>query len=149
MLVSIGVAALGILLAYLMYYRKTLSPDVFASLAGGAFYRLFDNKYYVDEFYQKVFVGGTLNLAAVGVWIDTHIIDGIVNGTARLTVFVSWLNGLFDNYVIDGMVNGVANIIYWSGGKFRKVQTGSINGYLYVILGAVVVAIIIRLRYGG
>jgi NADH-quinone oxidoreductase subunit L len=149
MLVSIGVAALGIFLAYLMYYKKTLSPDVFASLAGGVFYRLFDNKYYVDELYQKVFVGGTLKLAAVGVWIDTYIIDGIVNGSARLTIFIAWLNGLFDNYVIDGMVNGVANMTYWAGGKFRKVQTGSINGYLYVILGAVVVAIIIKLRYAG
>jgi NADH-quinone oxidoreductase subunit L len=132
-----------------MYYKKTLSPDIFASLAGGLFYRLFDNKYYVDEIYQKVFVAGTLKLAAVGVWIDQNIIDGIVDGSARLTIFLSWLDGLFDTYVIDGMVNAVANITYWAGGKFRKLQTGSINGYLYVILGAVVVAIIIRMRYAG
>ena len=149
MMVSIGAAALGIFLAYLMYYKKTLSPGIFAALAGGVFYRLFDNKYYVDEIYQKVFVVGTLKLAAVGVWIDQNIIDGIVDGSARLTIFISWLDGLFDNYVIDGAVNAVANITYWAGGKFRKLQTGSINGYLYVILGAVVVAIIIRMRYAG
>ncbi len=149
MLVSIGVAALGIFIAYLMYYKKSLAPELFASLAGGFFYRLFDRKYYVDELYQKVFVLGALKLAAVGVWIDRNIIDGIVDGSARLTVFLSWLDGLFDHYVIDGIVNAVANITYWAGGKFRRLQTGSINGYLYFILGAVVLAIIWKLRYAG
>jgi NADH-quinone oxidoreductase subunit L len=149
MAISVAVAATGFYIAYLMYYRRTLSPERFSSLAGGLFYRLSFNKYYVDEFYQKLFVGGTLKLAAIGVWIDRYIIDGIVDGSARLTVFISWLEGLFDNYVIDGIVNAVADIIFWSGAKFKKVQTGSINGYLYVILGAVVVAIIIKLRFSS
>jgi NADH-quinone oxidoreductase subunit L len=149
MAISVAVAATGFYIAYLMYYRRTLAPERFSSLAGGLFYRFSLNKYYVDEVYQVVFVGGTLKLAAVGVWIDQYIIDGIVDGSARVTVFVSWLEGLFDAYVIDGMVNAVADVIFWSGGKLKKVQTGSINGYLYVILGAVVVAIIVKLRYGG
>jgi NADH-quinone oxidoreductase subunit L len=149
MAISVAVAATGFYIAYLMYYRRTLSPERFSSLAGGLFYRLSFNKYYVDEFYQKLFVVGTLKLAAIGVWIDRYIIDGIVDGSARLTVFISWLEGLFDNYVIDGIVNAVADIIFWSGAKFKKVQTGSINGYLYVILGAVVVAIIIKLRFSS
>jgi hypothetical protein len=34
--------------------------------------------------------------------------DGIVDGSATVTRFVSWFNGLFDNYVIDGLVNAVA-----------------------------------------
>ena len=59
---------------------------------------------------------------------------------------VSWLNGMFDNHVIDGLVNAVADITYWAGGKFRKVQTGNINSYLYVILGAVIVVIFVK-RY--
>ena len=49
-----------------------------------------------------------------------------------MTRFVSWLNGLFDAYVIDGMVNAVANLTYWVGNRFRRLQTGNINGYLYV-----------------
>src|SRR5207247_10037963 len=42
MAVSISVAAFGFLVAYLMYYRGALSPETFAKLAGGFFYRLFD-----------------------------------------------------------------------------------------------------------
>ena len=75
------------------------------------------------------------------------VIDGIVDGSALLTRFVSWFNGLFDNYVIDGIVNAIANITFWAGNKFRRVQTGNINGYLYGILIAVVLVIIVKLRY--
>ena len=149
MLVSIGIAASGFFLAFLMYYKQTFSPERFSLLAGGLFYRLFHNKYYVDEIYQFVFVGGTLLLARIGAWIDQHIIDGIVDGSARTTAFVSWLNGLFDNYIIDGLVNAIADVTFGAGDKFRKVQTGNINSYLYVILAAVVVAIIVKLRYSS
>ena len=86
-------------------------------------------------------------MARIGSLFDQYVIDGIVDGSASLTRFTSWLNGLFDNYVIDGIVNAVANLTFWTGNKFRRVQTGNINGYLYGILIAVVLAIIVKLRY--
>jgi NADH-quinone oxidoreductase subunit L len=147
MAVSISVAGFGFFLAYLMYYRGALSPERFANLAGGVFYRLFDRKYYVDEIYQVIFVNGTLLLARIGSLFDQYIIDGIVDGSASLTRFVSWFNGLFDNYIIDGIVNVIANVTFWAGNKFRRVQTGNINSYLYGILIAIVLAIIVKLRY--
>ncbi|HEU4342063.1 MAG TPA: NADH-quinone oxidoreductase subunit L [Candidatus Binatia bacterium] len=145
--VSISVAAFGFFIAYLMYYRGALSPRPFANFAGGLFYRLFDRKYYVDEIYQVVFVNGALLLARIGSWFDQYIIDGIVDGSASVTKVVSWFNGLFDNYIIDGIVNAVANVTFWAGNKFRRIQTGNINSYLYGILAAVVIAIIVKLRY--
>jgi len=144
---SVLVATFGFFLSYLMYYRGALSPERLCNLAGGFFYRLFDRKYYLDEIYQTVFVNGTLLLARLGSLFDQYIIDGIVNGSASLTRFTSWLNGLFDNYIIDGIVNAIANLTFWTGNKFRRVQTGNINGYLYGILIAVVLAIIVKLRY--
>jgi NADH-quinone oxidoreductase subunit L len=147
MAISISVAAAGFFIAYLMYYRGTLSPERFVNLGGGILFRLFDRKYYLDEIYQVIFVNGALLLARIGSLFDQYIIDGIVDGSAGLTKFVSWFNGLFDNTIIDGIVNAVANITFWSGNKFRRVQTGNINSYLYGILIAVVVAIIVKLRY--
>jgi len=147
MAVSIAVAVSGFFIAYLMYYRGALSPERFTTLAGGCFYRLFDRKYYLDEIYQAIFVNGTLLLARLGSLFDQYIIDGIVDGSAALTRFVSWIHGLFDNYVIDGIVNAVANITFWVGNKFRRLQTGNINSYLYVVLIAVVLAILAKLRY--
>jgi NADH-quinone oxidoreductase subunit L len=144
---SIAVASGGVFFAYLMYYRGALSPDRFAQLAGGFFYRLFDRKWYFDEVYQTIFVNGTLLLARIGALFDQYIIDGIVNGSASLTRFTSWLNGLFDNYIIDGIVNAVANITFGAGNMFRRIQTGNINSYLYGILIAVLLAIIVKIRY--
>jgi NADH-quinone oxidoreductase subunit L len=144
---SVLVATFGFFLAYLMYYRGALSAERFCNLAGGFFYRLFDRKYYLDEIYQAIFVNGTLLLARIGSLFDQYIIDGVVDGSAALTRFVSWFNGLFDNYIIDGIVNAIANLTFWAGNKFRRVQTGNINGYLYGILIAVVLAIIVKLRY--
>ena len=147
MVLSVAVAALGLYLAYLLYYSRRLAPERFSSLAGGLLYRLSYNKYYIDELYHFFFVRGTLLLSRIGAWIDQHIIDFIVDGSAKTTTFISWFNGLFDNYVVDWLVNAVANVTFWAGNKFRRVQTGSINGYLYVVLGAVLLVIIMKLRY--
>jgi NADH-quinone oxidoreductase subunit L len=149
MAVSVSVAAAGVLIAYLMYRRESLSPAIFVNLAGGFFYRLFDRKWYFDEVYQVIFVNGTLLLARLGSLFDQYIIDGIVNGLATLTRFVSWLDGLFDQYIIDGIVNLIANMTFGIGNKFRRVQTGNINSYLYGILIAMLLLIIAKLRYAS
>ena len=147
MVFSVAVAAGGFFLAYLIYFRRSLAPERFSALAGGIFYRLSYNKYYIDEIYQFFFVRGTLLLARIGAWIDQHIIDFFVDGSAKTTAFISWLNGLFDDYIIDGMVNRLADITFGAGDRLRKIQTGNINGYLYVVLGAILVAMIVKLRY--
>jgi len=149
MAVSVSVASLGVFLAYLMYRRESLSPAIFANLAGGSLYRLFDHKWYFDEIYQVVFVNGALLIARLGSLFDQYIIDGIVDGSAALTRFVSWLNGLFDQYIIDGIVNLIANVTFGIGNKLRRVQTGNINSYLYGILIAVLLLIIAKLRYAS
>jgi NADH-quinone oxidoreductase subunit L len=149
MAASVSVAAFGAFVAYLMYYRESLSPETFVNLAGGLFYRLFDRKWYFDEVYQVIFVNGTLLLARLGSLFDQYIIDGIVDGSAALVRFAAWLEGLFDQYIIDGIVNLIANVTFGIGNKFRRVQTGNINSYLYGILIAVVLIIIAKLRYAS
>jgi NADH-quinone oxidoreductase subunit L len=146
MAVSVSVAAFGVFVAFLMYRRESLSPDTFVNLAGGVPYRLFDHKWYVDEIYQTIFVNGTLLLARFWSAFDAYIVDGIVNGVAAVTANL-WLNGLFDAYIIDGMVNATANVTYWAGNRFRRLQTGNINGYLYGIIIAMAVAVYVKIRY--
>ena len=146
MSVSIIAAAAGVALAWFLYYVRTPSRDESPEARGFA-YRLLYNKYYVDEVYQFVFVGGTLLLARIGAAFDRYIIDTIVDGTAKLTTIIAWFNGLFDQYVVDMLVNAVANVTFAVGNNFRRVQTGNINSYLYVVVGAVVAVLIIKLRY--
>jgi len=145
MFLSVGVGAAGFAVAYMMYYTKTLSPEMFSELAHGTMYRVVYNKYYIDEIYNATIVNGTLLLTRICAAFDRYIIDGIVDGSAAVTRFVSWVNGLFDNYVIDGIVNRLADGTMGLGSRFRQFQTGSINGYLYVIVGGVVVVMVARL----
>jgi NADH-quinone oxidoreductase subunit L len=144
MAASVAVALFGIFLAYLMYYRRALDPGWFASLAGGVPYKLIYSKYYVDEIYYATFLAGTLALARVLAWFDRTVIDGIVNGAAAVTRVASSINGLFDLHVIDGLVNLTADIVHRVGGVARRLQTGSINAYLYVIVLVVTVVLFAR-----
>lgn len=145
MLASVGVAVVGFLIARAMYLTKSMSPETFSEVADGQIYQLVYNKYYVDELYGAVFVNGTLLLTRLCAAFDRYVIDGIVDGSAAVTRFVAWLNGLFDNYVIDGLVNRLADATMGIGNRFRHLQTGSINGYLYVVVVGVVVVMIARL----
>src|SRR5262249_32957239 len=134
MAVSVAVAFTGAALAYLMYYRGSLNPETFSELAGGAPYRLVLNKYYVDELYDLVFVRGVLLLSRVAAWFDLHVIDGIVNLAARIVGEVFRPGGYIDDLIVDGAVNAVAEATWAVGGRIRRVQTGMISTYLYVVV---------------
>jgi NADH-quinone oxidoreductase subunit L len=79
-------------------------------------YRLLDNKYYFDEFYQRFFAGGTLKLGQ-GLWkrADAGLIDG-------------WL------------VNGSGRAINWMAARVRRWQTGYLYDYAFaMILGLIAI----------
>ncbi|MGD0075517.1 MAG: NADH-quinone oxidoreductase subunit L [Candidatus Binataceae bacterium] len=134
----------GWLLADLIYRRQAISAERFSELWNGSLYRLVYNKYYVDEIYDALVVQPYLALTRAAAWFDANIIDGIVNLAGTLTVFGSWLSGLFDNYVVDGLVNYLSNLTLRTGERMRRLQTGSINGYLYGILAAVMLFLLAR-----
>jgi NADH-quinone oxidoreductase subunit L len=145
---SLAMVAAGWFLADLIYRQSSRQGSTAFSwvgdLWGGALYRTVLNKYYVDEAYAAGPVAATLEAAQAAGWFDFNIIDWIVNFAATLTVFSSWLSGLLDRYVVDGLVNLGSNMTLEVGQRMRRLQTGSINGYLYGILAAVTFALIVR-----
>ena len=142
--VTFTMVALGWLAADFMYRQKTIDPDRFSTAFGGVLYDWVFNKYYVDEFYDFAIIRPYLWATRAMAWFDANIIDGVVNLAARLTVFGAWLSGLFDNYIVDGLVNAASLVTLDVGGRLRRLQTGSINGYLYGILAAVMVILLVR-----
>ena len=79
-------------------------------------YRLLENKYYFDDFYQKTFAGGTLKLGQT-LWkrADAGAIDG-------------WL------------VNGSAKAVHWMAARVRQWQTGYLYDYAFaMILGLIAI----------
>src|ERR1017187_4193766 len=142
--ITFTVVVIGWLIADLMYRQRKLDPARFSQMFGGVPYEWVYNKYYVDEFYNRVIIQPYMLATRALAWFDTNIIDGVVNLAARIIVFLSWLSGLFDHYVVDGLVDFSANLTLDVGGRLRRLQTGSINGYLYGILAAVMLILLVR-----
>jgi NADH-quinone oxidoreductase subunit L len=143
MVLSIIVAGLGILFSWLFYHRRRFSAESVATKFS-PIYNLFWNKYYFDEFYDGVLVALTVWKSRLFAKFDLSIIDGIVNGVATITrqIFAAFI-GFFDNRVVDGIVNRVAEVTWAAGGRIRRIQTGAIQTYLFVVLGGIVLIILI------
>ncbi len=138
MLLSLFVAGLGLLFAFLFYQWKKLNPDKLAEKIK-PLYNLSLNKWYFDEIYDATFVALTLGISRLFAWIDAHIIDGIVDGSASLTRYISSFSGKFDNVVVDGLVNSTAYFSGFVGLVFRRIQTGKVQTYIVLVVFSLVI----------
>ncbi len=146
MIISVIVALSGILLAYLMYGKKSVPKDWLYRFTK-PYHKILVNKYYMDEFYSKAIVRPGIKLAHLVNWFDKNVIDGFVNFTGKATVAISKGVHLFDLGVIDGFVNWTAKETYNNGKRLRLLQTGNISGYaivMFAVLAVYIIYIIIR-----
>ena len=140
MFASVAVAFAGWLVARAFYKdAQSTVPEKIAA-AFPRLHRLVFNKYYVDEIYQATVLRGTGVLARALAVFDNVVIDGIVNGVAKVGLFVANIEGAIDKYLVDGAVNFVADSVVHLGSRMRRLQTGRIQHYLYAaVLGVLVV----------
>ncbi|MBX3044320.1 MAG: NADH-quinone oxidoreductase subunit L [Candidatus Kapabacteria bacterium] len=138
MFLSLAIAGFGIFLAFMFYQYKKINPEKVAN-AIKPLYLLSYNKWYIDEIYEKTFIGGTLLFSKLMYWIDSKIFDGIVNGMGYLWRGLGTFTGKFDNGVVDGLVNLSGGMVGFSGSVLRKLQTGRVQTYLLLsIIGLIV-----------
>lgn len=136
-IVATAVGFSGIYLAYLMYYKKSISPDAMVERFKSLYKFLF-NKYYFDEIYQKVVLDPTMAFADFMWKFDARVIDGAVNGTGWLTIKWSDIKEWFDTWIVDGAVNGSGWVVRQGANILRYLQTGSMQFYALFILILVV-----------
>jgi NADH-quinone oxidoreductase subunit L len=140
---SVAVGTLGIFLAFVVYFFGWINPDrVLNSLK--PLHNFLQNKWYFDELYEVTVIGGSKALSRGLAWFDLHVVDGLVNLSAQLGIFVSYLIGIFDNHVVDGAVNGLASATTGSGSILRRLQTGKLYHYVFVLVGGAVVIFLIK-----
>lgn len=138
MFVSFVVASLGIGGAALFYSRfRIFNADPFAKRFA-VLYNLFQNKWYFDKVYSAIFVKPAMALAYNIATFDKKIVDGIVNGAARVTYSVSRLSNIFDRTAVDAIVNGMADTVMNLGARSQRLQTGRLRQYLSVLAVGVV-----------
>jgi NADH-quinone oxidoreductase subunit L len=138
MILSLCVAGLGILFAFLFYFWRKLSADKLAEQTG-PLYRLSLNKWYFDEIYDATFVAFTMGLSRFLAWFDNTIVDGVVNGAGSVTKMASTLSGNFDTYVVDGLVNFTAYFSGFIGLILRRFQTGRVQTYVVLVIFSLVI----------
>jgi NADH-quinone oxidoreductase subunit L len=106
--------ALGFFLAWWLYVRSPETPKKWAESLS-PLYKLLSGKYFVDELYAAAVVRPL-------VWLSDKVLWHAV-----------------DEGVIDGAVNGVARVSRESGDRLRLMNSGNTRSYAsWVVLGAVV-----------
>ncbi|MBA2661349.1 MAG: NADH-quinone oxidoreductase subunit L [Bradymonadaceae bacterium] len=104
---SVGAAAVGIGTAWFLYIKRPELPAWIAERARLAF-KWLENKYYIDELYDRIAVQPTLLLGQLSYWFDRYIIDGLlVNGTG----FVAESAGKILRHMQSGNVQRYATYI--------------------------------------
>jgi NADH-quinone oxidoreductase subunit L len=138
---SVLLALAGIALGVVLY-RRFREPDPLRRL--GPFYTLLDRRYYLDDIYIKGVVRPIqYPIARAVVWIDTHVLDGIVNGVGKLTRLFGRGTDVVDRRVVDGAVNRVAIGTGWTGGLLRYIQSGNVQRYaVFLFAGVAILAVI-------
>jgi NADH-quinone oxidoreductase subunit L len=139
---SIGIAGAGIFLAYRFYIVSPGLPDRFVQKFKGV-HELVFRKYKVDELYDALFVNRAKDLGRAFFFIDSHFVDGAVNGTAATTRGTATLSRIFDKYIVDGLVN----LVGWINMALNRIatsfQTGMIQRYALAAVFGIVVLIVV------
>ncbi|MGZ6389000.1 MAG: NADH-quinone oxidoreductase subunit L [Ktedonobacterales bacterium] len=115
-----GVTAgvVGILIAWAMYGVSVIPANALTrNPIGAGIYTLLKNKYYIDELYGFIVKYIVLGFGNVTVWIDTYIVDGVVNGSGRL-------------------VRGIGDIT-------RRTETGEVQNYAAALFGGAMIILLV------
>jgi NADH-quinone oxidoreductase subunit L len=110
---SVAMAIASVILARTIYLRKA---EIVKNLAKRfqPVYKLLWNKYYIDEVY------------------DAAVVNIINKGSEKFL----WKH--FDIPVIDGAVNGIARLVEFSSSWIRKIQTGVTQHYAMVFVAGII-----------
>lgn len=141
MVIAVLVGLLGILIAFILYFRKPITNKKISKWIY-PLYKLLHNKYYIDEIYGFIIIKPLMKLAEFINTFDRVVVDGFVNFIGKLTVIFSRAVDIFDIKAVDGVVNKVADVAYLSGKKLRLLQTGNTSSYLAIMFGAVAIFVI-------
>ncbi len=166
----------GLTTGWLVYGRKPLVAGQMdpveagmRKLGLGFFYEAMRDRFYFDELYAATVVWLSKQLAEVFAWFDRTVVDGLVNGAARLGRALSALGNWLDTHLVDPFVNlmgwlgrGLSALLDWLdqglvdglvnltgqvmtqlGATLRVIQSGNVQDYLWLALLTVVVLVMV------
>jgi len=153
LLLAILASAVALLSGFIVwrYYQALYAKDPKATeytdgiasnnALAAAGHRVLEEKYYLDHLYTDVVAGGTKGpVARLAYWLNQNVLDGIVDGAAKLSVAVGRFAYRFiDQGVVDRAVDSSGLSALASGGFLRRIQTGQVREYAALMFGAAAV----------
>jgi NADH-quinone oxidoreductase subunit L len=136
---SSGMAAIGLALGYLRYFRKQYqAPTTMGGLRGFLWHR-----WYIDAIYYKVFVGG-LTRASRGLYryVEQGIWERLSPTVARDIIDYTTASGTLDSTVVDKGVNDVARAGSRLSNLFRRLQSGVTEQYVITFAIGIILLLI-------
>jgi len=136
--VSIAMAGVGLVLGYLLYFRRQyVVPAKVSGLRAFLWHR-----WYLDAINYRVFVGGLTN-ASRGLYryVEQAIWDRLSSTIGRDVIDYSEASGVLDSEVVDGAVNDVATAGSRLSNLLRRLQSGVTEQY--VITFAIGIALLL------
>src|SRR5216117_138464 len=141
---SLGVAGLGIGLAWSIYETKRIPAERFTRAPGGAFiHRMLTKRYWIDDAYDAFGRTVVYGLAHGLDWFDRTVIDGIVNAVARGGMRIAVESDVCDRRGIDGAVNALSLETVRTGWRLRQRQTGQVQNYAWVVVVGIVAVVVL------
>jgi NADH-quinone oxidoreductase subunit L len=135
MIGSSMIVFLGIGLGWWLYGRKPLeaeAPDALEKLPGDI-YKVLENKYWIDELYEKSVIAFNAWWAKACDFFDVWVWNGAVQLVSYLVVGLSWVNRFFDEYVVNLGFDESCRRVSLGGKLMSQLQSGRVQSYLRVI----------------
>jgi NADH-quinone oxidoreductase subunit L len=108
-------SGLIIIVVVFAWNRFSKKPDLQEASGVG---KVLQNKWYVDELYEKIIV-------------------------RPLNALAGFFNSFFERYVVDGLVNGIGKLVNYSSRQLRLLQSGQVGSYvLLMVLGMLLIFVV-------
>lgn len=134
--VSVILAVTGLLMAYLVYYLFNGRGQLYSPKYNprGRTWRLAHHNWFMDFIYQKTIIRfGERSMYFVS-WLDSKLIDPLLDFLAVSYVVFSHIAAWFDRTFVDGLVNTSVWVAGSTGKVARSVQGGKIQTYLLLMI---------------
>jgi NADH:ubiquinone oxidoreductase subunit 5 (subunit L)/multisubunit Na+/H+ antiporter MnhA subunit len=145
MTVSVALGLGGIFAAAFIYLLFPKLADFFARILRPLYLASY-HKLWFDELYQATVIRAWYGLGRLLNVFDAKVVDGAVNGAGIGTMRVSDIKNWIDMHIVDGAVNAVGAVTRALSGIFRRLQTGFIQNYLFVLFVGILIILFLEQR---
>ncbi|MCL2785624.1 MAG: NADH-quinone oxidoreductase subunit L [Methanomassiliicoccaceae archaeon] len=116
--VSIAISLAGIVLAYMMYARRSIDPAMFNADGKSRIYRFLTARYYFPQLYDQISLKLGYSVAKGVEYVDENL--------------------------IDGTVNGLSNSVIGTSGSMRKLHSGYVRDYAsFMVIGVITIFVVL------